>query len=175
MSRRALAFAVFALVHGAAGCTPAPAGSPQAPGRDFTASQIDGRTFALHAHVGEVVVLAFFATWSKPSTVELRHLQELYDQRRADGLLVVGIAVDGPETVAQVPAFAKRNGITFPLVLDEDSHVVALFDPKRDVPLTVLVDRTGAAVRTWSGYNPGDETLVAAAVDEALRAPHPSM
>ena len=120
-----------------AACAPAASPTPVAAVRDFSARQIDGRTFTLAEHGGEVVLLAFFATWSKPSVVELRHLEHLFERRRTDGLLVVALAVDGPETIAQVPAFASRNGLTFPVVLDEDSHIVSLYNPKRDVPLTV--------------------------------------
>jgi peroxiredoxin len=149
-------------------CTPSDPASAPAVARDFSVRQTDGRTFTLAEHQGEVVVLAFFATWSKPSVVELRHLKRLADRHRSEGLTVVGVAVDGPETVAEVPAFATRNELTFPIVLDEDSHVVSLFNPKRDVPLTVLVDRHGATARIWSGYNPGDEDSIAAETEAVL-------
>ena len=153
----------------AVACTPADA--PTSSGRDFTARQTDGRTFTLAQHRGEVILLAFFATWSKPSVVELRHLQRLFDRRRADGLTVVGVAVDGPETIADVPAFARRNELTFPIILDDDSHVVSLYDPKRDVPLTVLLDRARRTARIWSGYNPGDEASIGDASEAAVSAP----
>lgn len=164
----ARALASFVLALAASGCAP-DVRSPQGSARDFSARRTDGRTFTLSDHSGSVVLLAFFATWSKPSVVELRHLQRLFDDRKHEGLVVVGIAVDGPETIANVPAFASRNALTFPIVLDEDSHVVSLYNPKRAVPLTVLVDRQGSTARIWEGYNPGDEDAIRRDAGRVLR------
>jgi peroxiredoxin len=76
--------------------------------------------------------------------------------------------MDGPETVADVPMFAKRNGMVFPVVLDEDSHVVQIYNPKKTAPLSVLIDKTGKIYRVREGYNPGDEKLVEADVAKVL-------
>ncbi len=161
---------MFVLITAVDGCAQ-DARTATAPARDFSVRSLEGRTFTLSSHAGSVVLLAFFATWSKPSLVELRHLQRLFDERKKDGLVVVGIAVDGPETVANVPAFASRNALTFPILLDEDSHVVSLYNPKRSVPLTVLLERGGNTARIWEGYNPGDEEAVRDEVWTALRPP----
>ncbi|MFO0669263.1 MAG: hypothetical protein U0235_06475 [Polyangiaceae bacterium] len=68
--------------------------------------------------------------------------------------------MDGPETVAEVPAFAKRNGMTFPVVLDEDSSIASLYNPKKSAPLSVLIDKSGKVVKVHEGYNSGDEVAL---------------
>ncbi len=143
-----------------------PAVAPKAV--DFAARDLGGRTFRLSDHLGQrVILLVFWATWSKPSLSELTHLRRMYAERQTN-FLVIGVCVDGPETIAEAPSFAKRNDLTFPIVLDEDSHIVSLYNPKRDVPLSVLFDKHGRIFRVHSGYNPGDETELQADLAEAL-------
>jgi len=62
------------------GCFPA---SKESAVTDFSLPATDGVTFRLGDHVGrEVVLLVFFATWSKPSRSALLHLQRLYEDAR---------------------------------------------------------------------------------------------
>ena len=63
----------------------------------------------------------------------------MYDEQRSKGLLVVAVAMDGPETTADVPAFVKRFALDFPIVADEDSRIASLYNPKKSMPLSVLI------------------------------------
>jgi peroxiredoxin len=136
---------------------------------DFTGRDVAGRTFRLSDHVGkDVVLLDFWSTFCEPCKAEFPHLRAMYDSQRARGLLVVAVAMDGPETVADVPAFVKRFEIDFPVVTDEDSRIASLYNPKKSMPLSVLIDRAGHIVAVREGYAPGDEKLVASDVDRAL-------
>jgi len=148
-------------------------GGTKAP--DFTARDVDGKTFRLSDHVGkEVVLLDFWSTFCEPCKAEFPHLRAMYDQNKAKGLLVVGVAMDGPETVADVPAFVKRQDLGFPVVLDDDSRIASLYNPKKSMPLSVIIDRAGKIAVVREGYNPGDEKLVAADVAKALDQAAPS-
>ncbi|HEY4014283.1 MAG TPA: TlpA disulfide reductase family protein [Polyangiaceae bacterium] len=143
-----------------------PSGTP-AP--DFSAPDLQGATFRLSDHLGkEVVLLDFWSTFCEPCKAEFPHLRAMYDRDRGRGLLVVGVAMDGPETSADVPAFVKRFGVDFPVVVDEDSHIAGLYNPKKSMPLSVLIDRGGQVAVVREGYNPGDERLVADDVATAL-------
>jgi peroxiredoxin len=152
----------------------APSGSGDASQRgtaapDFTARDVDGKTFRLSDHLGKkVVLLDFWSTFCEPCKAEFPHLRALYQEHKDNGLLVVGVSMDGPESVAEVPAFVKRYGVDFPVVLDEDSHIASLYDPKKSMPLSVLIARSGRIALVREGYNPGDEKLVGADVARAL-------
>lgn len=147
-----------------------PASSPAtttAP--DFTARDVDGKTFRLSDHVGkEVVLLDFWSTYCEPCKAEFPHLRAMYAANKSQGLLVVGVAMDGPESASEVPAYVKRYGIDFPVVLDDDSRIASLYDPKKSMPLSVLIARDGKVAVVREGYSPGDEKLVAADVAKAL-------
>lgn len=136
---------------------------------DFTARDIDGKTIKLSSHIGKnVILLDFCSTWCEPCVAEFPHLRRLYDSNKAKGFVILAIAMDGPETVAQVPAFAKRNQLNFPMLTDEDSRIASLYNPKKSAPLSVLIDKSGKIVKIREGYNPGDEDLVAKDVAMAL-------
>ena len=99
------------------------------------------------------------------------HLRRIYEANKSRGFVVIGVSMDGPETVAEVPSFAQRNRLTFPIVLDQDSHVASVYNPRKSAPLSVLIDKTGKVVMVHEGYNPGDEQTIAAEVEKALAAP----
>jgi peroxiredoxin len=177
---RAVATAAAVAVCVACGSSPTSGSGPTAPetagggsaagtlAPDFTGRDVTGKTFRLSDHLGSVVLLDFWSTFCEPCKAEFPHLRAMYDAQRAKGLLVVGIAMDGPETVADVPAFVKRFELDFPVVTDEDSRIASLYNPKKSMPLSVLIDKAGRIVAVREGYNPGDEKLVAADVDKAL-------
>ena len=136
---------------------------------DFTASGVDGKTFRLSDHLGKsVVLLDFWSTFCEPCKAEFPHLRALFDENKAKGLLVVGVAMDGPETVADVHAFVTRFQLGFPVVTDADSRIASLYDPKKSMPLSVLIGRSGHIAVVREGYNPGEEKLLAADVAKEL-------
>jgi peroxiredoxin len=167
---------------GAGGCDPgasSPVAAPTAPttdsakagtiAPDFTGRDLAGKTFRLSDHLGkEVVLLDFWSTYCEPCKAEFPHLRSMFDEAKGKGLLVVGVAMDGPETVADIPAFVKRMDIDFPVVVDEDSRIASLYNPKKSMPLSVLIDKAGHIAVVREGYNPGDEKLVATDVARAL-------
>jgi peroxiredoxin len=126
---------------------------------DFTLRDTEGRTVRLSDYLAKqnVVLLNFWATWCVPCAAELPHLQRMYDANKERGFVVLGISMDGPESVANVGPHARRYGITFPVLLDEETRVVGVYNPKRAAPFNVLIGRDGAIAKTREGYSAGDE------------------
>jgi peroxiredoxin len=136
---------------------------------DFTLRDTDGRNVNLSDFLGKnVVVINFWATWCIPCQAELPLLQKIYMDNKSKGLVMLGVAMDGPETIAQVRPYANRYGLTYPILLDEETKVVATYNPKRTAPLTVEIDRKGIIARVRSGYSAGDEKLIADDVTSLL-------
>jgi peroxiredoxin len=131
-------------------------GGARAP--DFSLRQVDGRTFRLSDHLGrDVIMLSFWATWCAPCLTEMPALEKLHQTYKDQGFTLVGVSMDGPETVANIRATLRRYGVTYPVVLDEETNVVARYNPTRDAPFAVLIDREGRVAQTKLGYAPGDE------------------
>jgi peroxiredoxin len=177
---RAFGFsAVLFLSALAAGCgssggtaTPDRAGGPVKAGTmaaDFATRDIEGRTVKLSDYLGkQAILIDFWATYCEPCLAEFPHLRALYEKRKSQGFVVLAISMDGPETIADVPSFAKRNGMAFPVLLDEDSRIVSMYNPKKSAPLSILIDKSGKVVHVHEGFNPGDDQLIADAVATVL-------
>ena len=114
------------------------------------------------------LVLDFWATWCQPCLAEMPHLQKLYDQYKSKDFVVVAVSMDGPESIADVPSFAKRNQMSFPVLLDEDSRIASIYNPRKSAPLSVIIDKSGRVVVTREGYNAGDEEHVAEDVKKVI-------
>ena len=136
---------------------------------DFTLRDIDGKQVSLSDYLGkQVILIDFWATWCVPCEAELPHLQALYKKNHDRGFVVLGVAIDGPETAAQVNSFVRRYALSFPVLLDEETKVVAIYNPKRTAPLSVLIDKSGQIARVRAGYSSGDEKLIAADVEKLI-------
>ncbi len=137
--------------------------------QDFTARDTEGNTFRLSDHIGkEVVLIDFWATWCAPCLAEMPHLEKMQTEYKSKGFLVVAVSMDGPESIADVPAFAKRNQMNFPVLLDEDSSIASIYNPRKSAPLSAIIDKQGRISAVREGYNAGDEAYVKTDVEKAL-------
>jgi peroxiredoxin len=116
---------------------------------------IDGGTIDLADYRGRVLLLDFFATWAQPSVVAIRNYSVLQAKYAADGLAVVGVALDelGREVVA---GFAAGMQIPYPVALAsaEIRSGESPFGPLEAVPTLMVFDRRGRLVRIFVGLNP---------------------
>ncbi|HLF28938.1 MAG TPA: redoxin domain-containing protein [Anaerolineae bacterium] len=110
------------------------------PAPDFTLQTTDGQRITLGDLRGQVVILNFWATWCPPCRTEMPALQEVYDARRAEGLLV--LAVDQAEAPDVVRSFGAELQLTFPLVPDPD-YVVSEQYRISLLPSTFFIGRDG--------------------------------
>lgn len=174
MVRRAIVLAAGLTLIGACASTPndsarTPSGGATAP--DFTVDQVDGTTFRLSDHFGkDVVVLDFWTTFCQPCIGSLNHLDETYKKKKADGLVVLAVSMDPPETAAQVVPSVRSHGWSFPVAHDAQSKVTDLYNKKSTMPFQVLIGRDGRILKQRESYEPGDEVAVEADINEALRA-----
>jgi peroxiredoxin len=137
---------------------------------DFALKDIDGRMVHLSDYLGKSVVLVnFWATWCTPCMGEMPHLQKLHETYGPQGLVILGISMDGPESVANVPGTARRMGITYPVLLDEETRVVGTYNPHKDAPFNVIIGRDGVISKTKVGYAAGDEKTLEEEVKALLQ------
>jgi len=168
---RRLGLALLLLVS-CAGTGPDGRAAPQVAPPDFELSTVDGKSERLSAHLGkEVVLLDFWATFCEPCLAGMPHLDALYREHRAQGFVVLGIAIDGPDSIAQVKTTVSKLGVTFPILLDQETRVVALYNPKTSAPYSVLIGRDGRILKKQEGYTTGDASSVDRDVLAALAAP----
>ncbi|MHB8875042.1 MAG: peroxiredoxin family protein [Myxococcaceae bacterium] len=133
---------------------------------DFTLRALDGSTVHLSDYLGkDVVMISFWATWCTPCLGEVPHLVKLHQKYKGQGFTLLSIAMDGPETMANVEPTARRYGIDYPVLLDEDTRVLSVYNPARDAPFTVIIGKDGRIAETRVGFAHGEETVL----EERLR------
>ncbi len=153
------------------GAAPAAATGPKAP--DFTLKTLDGGEITLSDLIGKVVLVDFWSTTCDPCLAEMPELVKLYNARKDKGFELLAVTIDGPETVAKVPSTVRKNKMTFPILLDEDTEAMDRYNPKGELPFTAVINKQGRIVMKRAGYQPGDESSwqkLVDAVDDALAA-----
>ena len=116
---------------------------------DFQVATLDGETFTLSETIGkQVIILNFFATWCGPCVSEIPELNRYYEERKADGVVVLGINVNEQEHV--VRPFVRRESIAYTVGLDGSGAIAELYDVS-SVPTTVVIGLDG----TVSLYDSG--------------------
>lgn len=123
------------------------------PSLDFTLPDLDGNEVSPRSQ-GNVVVLAFWATWCKPCQLELAEMNEMYLRLHPRGLELYAISVDGRDTVDDVESWAQSNNYAFPVLLDSDSRLFGRFNPSGSIPYLVVFNGAGERIDTRRGYNP---------------------
>jgi peroxiredoxin len=150
---------------------PASAAEPSARPPDFELPTLEGKTVRLSDHLGkDVVLIDFWATFCDPCLAAMPHLDELYKKHKASGFVVFGISIDGPDSIAQVKTEVAKLGVSFPILLDQETRVVALYNPKTSAPYSVLIARNGSILAKKEGYTTGDSHAVDRDVEAALAA-----
>lgn len=143
------------LTSGCATTTGATGVNPNVP--DISLQDIDGQTVYLNEHIGKkVVVMSFWATWCMPCRQELTALQSIYEEYKNDGLEILAINIDGPESIAGARPAAKQHGWTFPILLDTETQVTMLYNSKRQTPMLRIFNREGKIVYTQTTFQPGE-------------------
>jgi peroxiredoxin len=137
---------------------------------DFELATLDGSSVRLGDHLGkEVVLLDFWATFCKPCLLAMPHLDELYKKHKGSGFVVLGISIDGPDSIAEVRSEVKKLRVSFPILLDQETRVIGLYNPRASAPFSVLIGRDGAILKKREGYTTGDAGEVERDIEAALK------
>jgi cytochrome c biogenesis protein CcmG, thiol:disulfide interchange protein DsbE len=128
----------------------AAAANEPAPAPDFELTASDGQVIRLQDLRGKVVLLNFWATWCPPCKAEMPDLNALQQKYGAERDFVV-LGINDEEGAADVAAFAEREGIAFPLLLDPDGRVIEKLFDVRYLPTSMIIDREGNIRDTWRG------------------------
>ena len=109
---------------------------------DFTLTDLQGKTWALKALKGKVVLVNFWATWCPPCRKEMPDLNTLYQRFKDQGFVILAISDEEADKVK--PFIAERN-ISYPVMLDPGRKVNELFQVE-GIPKSFVYDREGKLV-----------------------------
>jgi thiol-disulfide isomerase/thioredoxin len=99
---------------------------------------------------GKLVLLNFWASWCGPCREEMPLLDATRAKLGADGLEVVGIAIDDS---AAVQGFLKDRPVSYPILIssEDDDASVRFGDTRNVLPYSVLIGRDGKLLAQRAG------------------------
>ena len=124
--------------------TPPPKVGAPAPAFSLGRLTGDGHV-SLRSLRGKTVVLNFFASWCDPCKREAPVLEQLWQQDRADHLVVLGVDT-GPDAASDGRRFVKVHGITYPVVFDPNAGIASNRYALPGLPVTYVLNPQGRIV-----------------------------
>jgi thiol-disulfide isomerase/thioredoxin len=121
---------------------------------DFALRSMSDSNVRLSEHLGQVVLINFWATWCGPCRQEMPLLDELHAKYERAGFVLLGINID--EDRDEAIEMAQTLQVTYPILFDERKDVSRAYQ-LGTMPLTVLIDREGVVRYVSEGYKPGYE------------------
>jgi len=119
-----------------------------APAASFTVKRLNGNADSLAGYRGKVVLVNLWATWCPPCREEIPALETLYRKYQSRGFVVLGI--DQGESATVAGAFARKLGVTFPLLIDDAQQYGRAY-AAQGLPTSILVDRNGHIIKGIDG------------------------
>ncbi|MEZ4307291.1 MAG: TlpA disulfide reductase family protein [Polyangiaceae bacterium] len=144
-----------------------PGGMVGKPAPDFTlpvaANGDDGARMQLAELKGKPVVLDFWASTCGPCAVQAPILDRMARKYEGRGLVVLGVNVDDPPTIAK--EYARKKGLSYPILLDSGDQAARSYGVDR-LPSLIIIDREGNVRSFMTGIV--DEPSLDEAIAEAM-------
>src|SRR5688572_5673720 len=119
---------------------------------EFSLRSVDGQTITSSSLRGEVVVLAFGASWLPLSKTQLQGVRKLADEYSDRGVVVYWVSTESEDpksknyaSDAQLRAFAQKYGLKVTVLRDPDGAVSKKFGVDQ-LPSIIILDKNGNAV-----------------------------
>lgn len=118
----------------------------------FSLRSVNGNTVTSDSLRGEVVVLAFGASWLPLSRTQLEGVRKLADEYSDRGVAVFWVSTESEDpksknhaSDAQLKAFAQKYGLKVTVLRDPDGAVSKKFGVDQ-LPSIVILDKNGNSV-----------------------------
>lgn len=145
----------------------APAVGSTAP--DFTLNSQENKPVSLHDYKGKWVVLYFYPKdFTSGCTVEAHNFQRDQAQYDAKNAVIIGVSMQDADSHQK---FCTKEGLSFKLLADTDSHVSTTYDSvmnfgvtKLSARHTFLIDPSGMVQKVYTDVKPekhSEEVLTA--------------
>jgi peroxiredoxin len=122
---------------------------------DFELTDANGKEVKLSELKGKVVLVNFWATWCEGCQVEIPWFVEFAKKYEGQGLVVIGVSMDGDGWKAVRPWIKEKN-VNYTIVIGNEA--LGRRYGLEGMPLTALVGRDGKVADTHAGIVDRDAT-----------------
>ena len=142
----------------------------------FSLHTIDGQTITSDSLRGEVVVMAFGASWLPLSKMQLQGIRKLADEYSDRGVVVYWVSTESEDPKSknfasdtQLRAFAEKYGLKVTVLRDPDGSTSKKFGVDQ-LPSFVIIDKHGNASEPIGGLDPNGNlaSQLASRLDKVL-------
>jgi len=150
--------------------------APTVKGKDVTS----GESISSDKYFDDqnMVIVVFWATWSKRSLDELEALKEIVDEVGEQPVRIIAVNVEGQDMTAQrrqeVVDFSQALALPFPSIMDEKLDIFYEFGVIA-VPSTAIFDTTGILRYGPAGYSLTTRDLIVDSILVLLGIREPSL
>ncbi len=136
---------------------------------DFSMKLTNGKTVKLSDFRGKVVMLQFTASWCSVCRKEMPFIEKDIWQKHKSNPNFALLAIDRDEPLETVKNFAKAIPITYPIGLDPNADIFALY-AQREAGITrnVIIDKTGKIVMLTRLYDVEEFQRMRKLIDKML-------
>src|SRR5690625_5010048 len=107
---------------------------------NFELETLEGGSIKLSDFRGERVMVNFWATWCPPCRAEIPDMQKFHEKTDIQ-ILAINLT-DTESDQEKVPTFVKNYGMTFNVLMDEDSEVANRYQIQ-PIPTSYMIDSKG--------------------------------
>ena len=139
-------------------------------GQPFVAPLLSGGSLDFGTLLGtKPVVLTFWASWCAPCLLEAPHLVALHGRYADQGVAFVAVSIDEEDDYETLRQVVKDLALPYPVALDSRGATLGTYATGASIPLTFVLDRSGAIVYRHQNFEAGDEVAIEKAVQAALQ------
>lgn len=136
------------------------------PSPSFELPNLEGKTVSLSDYLGKkVIVLSFFASWSKSCQQEILFLQDLSKNK---GLKILGVSFD--RKLKNLKSFINENTIGFEILHDKKLRTLKDFRILI-IPTLFVIDKEGLVKSIYVDFDKNVKKAVSKEVQRLLAPP----
>ena len=134
---------------------------------DFTLKTPNGEFYTLSELRGQAVLVNLWATWCPPCRAEMPVIEKMYKEYKDQGFIVIAVDMTYQDDPLAVVPFAKKYGLTLPILLDETGNVGSAYQ-LRSLPSSYFINRNGIIQEVVIG-GPMSEALLRTRIEQILK------
>ena len=115
---------------------------------------LDGKKFNLSSKKNQKTIIVFWAKWCGICKKELKILDQIYQEKKSQGLEVVGISIDDKKYFNDVKKIADK--LSFGNAFYDDAKKISFEIPK-SIPTTYFLDKNQQIFKVIQGEIDEDE------------------
>lgn len=118
---------------------------------DFDLATINGEQTKLSNYRGKKVILNFWASWCPPCKAEMPNIEKFYKENKDQDVIVLAVNLTTAEkNKNDVQQFIKDQGLTFPVLLDEQGKVGNMYQTFT-IPTSYIINTKGIVQQKFVG------------------------